>query len=181
MRLPGTIFVFAAAIALSSSPLWAESSHAPTPHGKAPTTPVSSQSSHASTPHGKAPTTTTNTSTTTSGTSTTTTTTTPKLNPIAAKISSHPQLLAKVTALLPDGVSLNDATKGFSNQGQAIAALHVAHNLHLSFTDLQKDMTKKGMSLGRAIQDVKHTSSTTATHEVEKAETETDDDLKSTK
>ena len=44
------------------------------------------------------------------------------------------------------------------------------------FTQLQTDMTKKHMSLGQAIQDVKKTANSAV--EAEKAETEANDDVK---
>jgi hypothetical protein len=102
------------------------------------------------------------------------------MNPIAAKISSHPQLNAKITALLPAHTTLNQASTGFKNQGQFIAALHVSRNLGISFAALKADMTTKHMSLGQAIQAVKHTSTTTATTQASKAEQQADRDAKST-
>jgi hypothetical protein len=66
---------------------------------------------------------------------------------------------------------------GFRNQGQFIAALHVAHNLGCDcFQQLKTDMTTNGMSLGRAIQDVKKTANPTV--EAKRAEAEADDDIK---
>jgi len=97
------------------------------------------------------------------------------LNPIAQKISSKPQLLAKITVMLPTGMKLNDASAGFKNQGQFIAALHVSQNLGISFKALKKDMVKNNMSLGQAIQDVKRSANTTL--EVQKAQTQADADL----
>jgi hypothetical protein len=134
------------------------------------------------TPHGHAPKTTGKPTTTTSGSTSTSTSTgasTP-LNPIAAKISSKPQLKAKINTLLAStGLSLNDASKGFTNQGQFIAALHVSQNLGCNcFKQLQTDMTTKGMSLGQAIQDVQKSANPTV--EVQLAETEANNDLKST-
>jgi len=116
---------------------------------------------------------------TTSGSTSTSTSTSARLNPIAAKISSKPQLDAKITAMLPKGMTLNQASMGFKNQGQFIAALHVSQNLGCDcFKQLQTDMTKKNMSLGQAIQDVKKTANSTV--EAHKAETEANDDVKST-
>jgi hypothetical protein len=105
-------------------------------------------------------------------------TTTP-LNPIAQKISSHPQLTSKVTSLLPSGMTLNQASAGFKNQGQFIAALHVSHNLGIPFAKLKTDMTgAKHLSLGQSIQDLKPSAkATTAAHQ---AETEADHDVKTT-
>jgi len=102
---------------------------------------------------------------------------TPRLNPIAAKISAKPQLDARITTLLPKDMTLNQASQGFKNQGQFIAALHVSRNLGCDcFKQLQTDMTQKNMSLGQAIQDVNKTAN--ATTEAHRGETEADADLK---
>lgn len=100
------------------------------------------------------------------------------LNPIAAKIASKPQLNAKVTALLPSGMLLNDASNGFKNQGQFLAALHVSRNLGIPFSSLKQDMTGRKLSLGQSIQDLKK--SADAEHETERAEREANDDLEKT-
>jgi hypothetical protein len=101
------------------------------------------------------------------------------LNPIAQKISSHPQLALKVKGLLPAGTTLNQASTGFKNQGQLIAALHVSRNLGIPFSKLKTDMTgDKHLSLGQSIQDLKP--SAHATTEAHHAETEADDDVKTT-
>jgi hypothetical protein len=63
------------------------------------------------------------------------------LNPIASKIASKPGLNSKVGSLLPQGMSLNQASEGFKNQGQFIAALHVSQNLGIPFADLKTAMT----------------------------------------
>ena len=96
------------------------------------------------------------------------------VNPIASKIASHPQLNAKITALLPPHTTLNQASAGFKNQGQFIAALHVSHNLGIPFKALKADMTVRHMSLGRSIQDLRHTSRTAATTQASRAEHEAD-------
>lgn len=131
-------------------------------------------------PHTTTPPPTTTTTTTTSGSSKTSTTTpattsTTTLNPIAAKITSHPQLASKVTALLPTGMTLNQASRGFKNQGQFIAALHVSHNLDIPFATLRTEMVKDHLSLGQAIQKVKGTEDAGA---VKTAEQESNDDIK---
>jgi hypothetical protein len=96
--------------------------------------------------------------TTTSGRHTTTTTT----NPIAAKISAHPQQAARIQPLLPQGMTLATASSGFRNQGQFIAALHVSRNLNIPFADLKSKMTgPHPMSLGRAIQALRPSANST--------------------
>jgi hypothetical protein len=69
------------------------------------------------------------------------TTATPPLNPIAQKISSNHGLLPKVTGLLPKDMSLDQASLGYKNQGQFIAALHVSRNLNIPYADLKTAMT----------------------------------------
>jgi hypothetical protein len=105
------------------------------------------------------------------------TTTTTHVNPIAAKISSKPQLASKLTPMLPAGMTLNQASTGFKNQGQFIAALHVSQNLGIPFEDLRRDMTVKHLSLGQSIQDLKQ--SANATTETHRAERQADGDVKS--
>ncbi len=85
-------------------------------------------------------------------TTSTTTTTTTTTNPIASKISSHPQQAARIERMLPQGMTLATASNGFRNQGQFIAALHVSQNLNIPFTDLKQAMTGPNpMSLGQSI------------------------------
>jgi hypothetical protein len=149
-----------AAACLTASPAFAH--RPPTPPTGKPTTPATPSTQGS----GKTP-----------STSGATTTTPPPLNPIAAKIVAKPQLNAKVTNLLkPTGMSLNDASNGFKNQGQFMAALHVSRNLRISFKSLQDDMTTKKLSLGQSIQNLKKTAD--ADKEAEHAERQANDDLK---
>ena len=77
-------------------------------------------------------------------------------------------------------MTLDQAAAGFKNQGQFIAALHVAHNLNIPFADLKADMTGTNHdSLGQAIHALKPTADGTA--EVKKADREADTDLKASK
>ncbi|HYM23160.1 MAG TPA: hypothetical protein VEU08_08130 [Vicinamibacterales bacterium] len=143
-------------------------------HGNPHTTTVKPATTSGST----TTTTTSSGGTTTGGTKPTTTTQPPKLNPIAAKITAHPQLDSKITAMLPKGMTLNQASMGFKNQGQFIAALHVSRNLGIPFKDLRTEMVKDHKSLGQSIQTLKKSADSddavkTATHEA-------DDDVKTT-
>jgi hypothetical protein len=62
--------------------------------------------------------------------------------------------LAKSGISVPGG-DLKTACSGFKNLGQCIAAMHVAKNLNLSFSDLQNKMTgSNSENLGKAIQDL---------------------------
>jgi len=140
----------------------------------APTAPTKPHTKAATTTVGATPQKTTSTTSPTSTRSTT-------LNPIARKIASKPNLNAKLTAMLPvrangTPMSLNDASKGFRNQGQFIAALHASQRYDCGaascFTLIKKDMVNRHMSLGQSIQDVKKLSPTAARTEARDAEHE---------
>jgi hypothetical protein len=141
-----------------------------TTHGR-PTTTTSGASTSGTTTHGKSadagtratdakagkkPTTTTTTTTTTAGTTTGT-------NALATKISNNPNQLARISTMLPQGMTLDQATAGFRNQGQFIAALNASKNQGVPFADLQKAMTVDGLSLGQAVRDLKAAPAPTTT------------------
>ena len=76
-----------------------------------------------------------------------------------SKALSNPRLDSSLTnALGKSGISvpggnLQTACAGFKNLGQCVAAMHVAKNLNLNFSDLQSQMTgPNSVSLGKAIQ-----------------------------
>jgi hypothetical protein len=100
---------------------------------------------------------------------------TPPPSPVATKIQSHPKLAAKVTAMLPPGMTMNQAARGFKNQGQFIAALHASQRTGIPFADLRRAMVVQHESLGQAI----HSLRPSANHsrEAEHAEHEADHDL----
>ena len=109
-----------------------------TGHGNAKKTSTTTTS----TSTGTSTTTGSSTGSTSTGSGTTTTTTAPEtLNPIAQKISANKGLSPKMATLLPSNLTLNEASKGFKNQGQFIAALHVSQNLGIPFADLKQAMT----------------------------------------
>ena len=173
----------AAAASLVTVPLAASNPHAANPptstttvqtHGNPHTTTAPSSPSSTTTTKTTSPTTTT--TSTTGGTTTTTTPKTTTLNPIAAKISSHPQLSSRLTAMLPTGMTLNQASAGFKNQGQFIAALHVSKNLNIPFKDLRTQMVTDHKSLGQSIQKLRTTAD--ADGAVKTAQHEADDDVK---
>ena len=78
-------------------------------------------------------------------------------NAISTKISGKPDQLAKITAMLPEGMTLEQATAGFKNQGQFMATLNASKNQTLSFVELQKAVTVDGLSVGQAVKKVKAT------------------------
>ena len=127
-----------------------------------------------------------------SSTTTTGTTSTPIVvsNPLADKISGKPKLAAKIASRLPSDMTLAQATTGFKNQGQFIAAVNVSNNLGIDFVKLQTAMTGQTvkvdpkthaitttptgdapLSLGRAIQTLKP--GVDADAAVQKAQTQT--------
>jgi hypothetical protein len=75
---------------------------------------------------------------------------------VVENIERNPRLAERLQDLLPRGTNLTDAARGFKNQGQFIAALHVSRNLDIPFRDLKAKMTGSNpMSLGRAIQELR--------------------------
>ncbi|HEV8393146.1 MAG TPA: hypothetical protein VGQ37_02685 [Vicinamibacterales bacterium] len=95
----------------------------------------------------------------TSGSTTTTTTTTTAVAPpnaLSTKLAKNPQQLARLTGMLPEGMTIEQATTGFRNQGQFIAALNASKNQGVSFADLQTAMTVDGLSLGQAVKQLRN-------------------------
>ena len=131
-------------------------------------------------PH-KAPITTTApaTTTTTTASATATLRTPPKPNPIAANIATHPSLQQRIDPILHrTGMTLNQASTGFKNQGQFISALHASKNLDIPFKDLRTQMVTNQKSLGPSIQALKRLSDSTAA--VRTAQRQADEDVKTT-
>ena len=112
---------------------------------------------------------------------------------LSSRFESDAAFRTRMENLLPDDMSLETAQSGFRNRGQFIAALHVSQNLGISFALLKEKMTgipatptttstttettppttqtNSPMSLGKAIQELKPTLTTTqVTVEVKKAE-----------
>lgn len=149
----------------NAHPPTASRAAATTPKSTGPKAPTAKASKPAPTTHGN-PHTTTKSAPAASRTTTSGTTTTTTLNPIAQKIASKPNLSTKVQTMLPKGMTLEQASLGFKNQGQFIAALHVSQNLGIPFADLKTAMTgidptlppdaqpaaTSTLSLGQAIQ-----------------------------
>jgi hypothetical protein len=79
-------------------------------------------------------------------------------NNLATKLTNNPAQLAKIQPQLDAlGLTLEEATAGFRNQGQFIAALNAAKNRNLDFVALQEAMTVEGLSLGQAAKKVANT------------------------
>ncbi len=109
----------------------------------------------------------------------------PKANAmeVGARVASNPALSTRLQPLLPAGMNLQTAAEGFRNQGQFIAALHVCRNLNIPFADLKTAMTGANpLSLGKAIQQLRpDLGKKTVDAEVKRAETESKQDISSSK
>ena len=93
----------------------------------------------------------------------------------APNVPKNPTLQARLQAMLPPGMTLEEAAAGYKNQGQFIASLHVASNLGIPFEDLKFQMVEQQASLGQAIQTLKPQADPTL--ELQRAETQVRQDL----
>lgn len=82
----------------------------------------------------------------------------------------------RLAALVPAGLTPEDACRGFKDLGECSAALHVAQNLNIPFADL-KDRVTSGQSLGTAIHALKPKAD--SRREVERAAEQARQDLRS--
>ena len=133
-------------------------------------------------------------------TTTTTTATTVEVTPTTPTTQhvKNPKLEERLLKLLPPGSTIQEASAGFKNWGQFVAATHVSTNLGIPFANLKTAMTgiqpgatiptAAPMSLGQAIQSWKGTtpvttplSSTQINNEVKKAEDAANADLRRTR
>lgn len=75
---------------------------------------------------------------------------------VSDQVARNTNLAARLQGILPAGTDVQKASAGFKNLGQFVAAAHVSHNLDIPFDTLKgKMMSGDGMSLGRAIQELK--------------------------
>lgn len=82
----------------------------------------------------------------------------------------------RLAALVPAGLTPEDACRGFKDVAECSAALHLAQNLNIPFADL-KDRVTSGQSLGTAIHALKPKAD--SRHEVQRAEEQARADLRS--
>jgi len=76
-------------------------------------------------------------------------------------VVKDPFLEARLQPLLPSGMSVSDAAKGFRNWGRFVAAVHASQNLNIPFRSLKAKMTgDMPLSLGQAIQAIRSGSAT---------------------
>ena len=99
-----------------------------------------------------------------------------------SRLAQNPALASQLQKLLPAGTNLQTAASGFKNLGQFVAAVHVAHNLHIPFAQLKAKMTgPDSESLGRAIQDLRpNLSRKTIKSDVKTANAEAKEDIEQT-
>ena len=71
-------------------------------------------------------------------------------------LAQNTKLSSRLGELLPAGSDVQQASAGFKNLGQFVAAVHVAHNLGIPFDELKAKMTgPDSESLGKAIKSLK--------------------------
>jgi hypothetical protein len=58
--------------------------------------------------------------------------------------------------MLPPNMSIEEASTGFRNQGQFVAALNASKNRGIDFVQLKEAMTVDGLSLGQAAKQVRN-------------------------
>ena len=93
------------------------------------------------------------------------------------RLAHNTQLSSKLQSLLPTGTNLQQASSGFKNLGQFVAAVHVSHNLGIPFDQLKAKMTgSPHISLGKAIGGLSPQANAKA--EVKKAERQAKEDMK---
>jgi hypothetical protein len=63
-------------------------------------------------------------------------------------LTQNTKLSSNLAALLPAGTNIQTAAQGFKNLGQFVAAVHVSHNLGISFACLKSDMTDTAPATG---------------------------------
>jgi TPP-dependent 2-oxoacid decarboxylase len=99
---------------------------------------------------------------------------------VGDRLAQNTQLSSKLQGLLPAGTNLQDASSGFKNMGQFVAAVHVSHNLNIPFDQLKAKMTgNPPLPLGKAIQELKP--NVDAQSEAKKAENQGKKDIKESK
>ena len=89
---------------------------------------------------------------------------------IPERLAAQPQLSERLQGMLPAGTTVEQASSGFKNLGQFVAAVNVSKNLSIPFDQLKAQVTgDSAKSLGAAIHTLKPDADAGA--EVERAET----------
>jgi hypothetical protein len=75
---------------------------------------------------------------------------------VSQRLEQNHRLSSGLESLLPPGANLQEASRGFKNLGQFIAAVHASHNLGIPFDEMKAKLTgPDAMSLGKAIHELK--------------------------
>jgi hypothetical protein len=90
-------------------------------------------------------------------------------------LTQNTKLSSNLQSLLPKGTDMQEASSGFKNLGDFVAAVHVSKNLDIPFSEL-KDKVNSGDSLGKAIHELKPDANAKA--EAKKAKKQAKADLK---
>jgi hypothetical protein len=96
---------------------------------------------------------------------------------VGDQLARNTQLSSRLQGLLPVGTDISQASSGFKNLGQFVAAAHVSRNLNIPFDQLKAKMT--GMSLGKAIHELNP--DVDAKAEAKKAEQQAKQDIQASK
>jgi hypothetical protein len=90
-------------------------------------------------------------------------------------LAQNERLASRLSSVLPPGTDLQQAAVGFKNLGQFVAAAHVSKNLNIPFEELKSRMTgPEGVSLGKAIKELKPDADAKAEAKRAKKQAETD-------
>jgi hypothetical protein len=96
---------------------------------------------------------------------------------VSEKLDRNTHLASQLQGLFPAGTDLKQASSGFKNLGQFVAAAHVSHNLGIPFDQLKAKMTgDSSVSLGKAIHELRPEAD--AKGETKKAEHEAKEEIK---
>jgi hypothetical protein len=93
------------------------------------------------------------------------------------QLDRNTHLATQVQGLFPAGTDLKQASSGFKNLGQFVAAAHVSKNLGIPFDQLKSKMTgDPKLSLGKAVHELRP--DVDAKAETKKAEREAKEEIK---
>ena len=90
-------------------------------------------------------------------------------------LANNTQLASRTQALLPTGETVQQASAGFKNTGQFLAAVHVSNNLGIPFDQLKARTTgSQSVSLGKAIHELRSDVNSKAEEKKAKAQADAD-------
>ena len=70
---------------------------------------------------------------------------------VSQLLTQNTKLSSNLQSILGSGVDLQQASSGFKNLGEFVAAVHVSKNLNIPFDQLKTTMASDGGNLGKAI------------------------------